>query len=244
MRSLKNGKRFIDDFEVILLDMGNTFMFEVDRFGENEDYYQTYRRVGGRNLRPLEVRAYITDVYNRMLNAARDPVRYDDYGDVGRFLKETGKVSDLPLSEIELIVQVFSRHECGRVPETHACALRQLRRTHPLGMVSNVWSPHPVFEDALKAAGILDLFKVRVWSSDGLSIKPSPRLFQKALDFFDVDPARVVYVGDNPMRDIVGARALGMGAVWIRNEMRPLTPEIPRPDLIIADLTELAGARK
>ena len=30
-------KRFIDKFEVILLDMGNTFMFGVDRFDKNDN---------------------------------------------------------------------------------------------------------------------------------------------------------------------------------------------------------------
>jgi hypothetical protein len=29
--------RFIDDFDVILLDMGNTFMFGCDRFGQSVD---------------------------------------------------------------------------------------------------------------------------------------------------------------------------------------------------------------
>lgn len=52
-------------------------------------------------------------------------------------------------------------------------------------------------------------------------------------------PERVVYVGDNPQRDIIGAKSLGMATVWIENKARPLTPEIPRPDLIITDLTQL-----
>ena len=42
------GKRFIDGFDIILLDMGSTFMFDVDRFSADEDFGATYRTVGGR----------------------------------------------------------------------------------------------------------------------------------------------------------------------------------------------------
>jgi FMN phosphatase YigB (HAD superfamily) len=230
--------RFIDNFDVILLDMGNTFMFDCDRFGENEDYQATYRQLGGRELRPEELRFHITGLFERMVRAGRDPGRYDDFGDIRRFLAETAS-SNLSSKEVELIVEVFARHEIGTVPETHSDALRQLSRSHPLGIVSNVWAPSSVFEAELERAGLLHLFAVRVWSSDTLSIKPSPRLFQKALRAFNVPPERVVYVGDNPQRDIIGAKALGMATVWIENKVRPLTPEIPRPDLIIAELTQL-----
>ena len=42
--------RFIDQFSVLLLDMNGTFMFGEDRFGEGEDFYRTYRALGGRRL--------------------------------------------------------------------------------------------------------------------------------------------------------------------------------------------------
>jgi FMN phosphatase YigB (HAD superfamily) len=233
------NNRFIDRFDAILLDMGNTFMFDVDRFGEDEDYYATYRDFGGRILSREEVRAPITEVLDRMLVAARDPARVDDFGEVSRFLRESSAAFELPPPEVELIVKVFARHELGTIPEGHIDALRRLRKTHPLGLVSNVWSPSHFCESALEKVGIRDLFSVRVWSSDYLSIKPSARLFQIALNAFPVDPARVVYVGDNPKRDIAGAKAMGMAAVWIKNDMRPLTPEIPMPDHVVSDLTRL-----
>ena len=234
--------RFIDEYQVLLLDMGNTFMFGGDRYGEAEDYHATYRELGGTVLSRNEVQTHIAEVFDRMLTAARDPSRVNDFGDVRRFLAESKRVVALPASEVNLLVDVFSQHEVGSIPQTHAEAIHQLRASHPIGIVSNVWSPSSVFESALDRVGIRDLFAVRVWSSDCLSIKPSPRLFQKALDAFRVDAARTLYVGDNPRRDIVGAKAMGMGVVWIENPTRPLTPEIPEPDLIISDLTQLAKA--
>lgn len=234
--------RFIDKFKAILLDMGNTFMFDVDRFGKDENYYETYCQLGGQHLSLENVHGIITSVFNQMLDAARDPLRYDDFGDVSRFLRNSVTTQELPDTEVELIVKVFSQHEVGKVPETHAEALHHLRSTHRLGIVSNIWSPSEVFEKELYKAGVRDLFDVCIWSSDYLSIKPSPLLFQKALDAFNVDSDNVLYVGDNPKRDVAGAKALGIAVAWIENEIRPLTPEVPKPDLIISDLTQLHAA--
>lgn len=36
--------RFIDQFDVVLLDVSHTFMFDVDRFSDAEDYGATYAR--------------------------------------------------------------------------------------------------------------------------------------------------------------------------------------------------------
>jgi FMN phosphatase YigB (HAD superfamily) len=234
--------RFIDNYEVILLDMGNTFMFGTGRFGEGEDYHATYSQLGGHHLSADEVDGVIASLYDRMHSAGSNPARYDDFGDVRRFLNEPGAFSKLPPSEIQLIVEVVSQHEVGSIPETHAEAIHLLSKTHPLGIVSNIWSPPDVFEKELSRSGIIDHFSARVWSSDYLSIKPSPILFKRALDIFGVNPARALYVGDNPLRDIAGAKAAGMAAVWIENKTKPFTSEIPEPDLVISDLTLLPFA--
>lgn len=234
--------RFIDKFEVILLDMGNTFMFGGDRFGDGEDYYATYRILGGKLLSPDEVNHIITGIFDSMLKAAHDPARYDDFGDVRRFLNESDISQELPLSEVNLLIDVFSWHEVGKIPETHVEAIHSLNKAHPLGIVSNIWSPPDAFEIELKKAGLKDLFTVCIWSSNCLSIKPSSRLFQEALNAFNIESSRALYVGDHPMRDIGGAKAVGMAAVWIENEIRPITQETPKPDLIISDLTQLPTA--
>jgi len=42
--------RFIDEFSAVLLDMNGTFMFGHDRLGPEEDYWETYRALGGSRL--------------------------------------------------------------------------------------------------------------------------------------------------------------------------------------------------
>jgi len=54
--------RFIDRFDVILLDMACTFMFDVDRFSATEDFAATYRQFGGNALGTEKVQQRISIV--------------------------------------------------------------------------------------------------------------------------------------------------------------------------------------
>lgn len=47
------------------------------------------------------------------------------------------------------------------------------------------------------------------------ALKPEPLLFHKVIEGTDLQPQQVVYVGDDPALDIVGARGAGMHAIWI-----------------------------
>ena len=44
------------------------------------------------------------------------------------------------------------------------------------------------------------------------ALKPDPLLFHKVIEGTDLKPQQVVYVGDDPALDVVGARAAGMHA--------------------------------
>ena len=71
--------RFIDRFQAIILDMGNTFMFDCDRFGPKEDFHGAYRKLGGRLLSSKALRLHIELLRSRMLADYRNPEYYDDY---------------------------------------------------------------------------------------------------------------------------------------------------------------------
>ena len=63
---------------------------------------------------------------------------------------------------------------------------------------------------------------VDAWISSGVhgKVKPSPTIFLAALELLGVEAAAAVMVGDSPLDDIDGARALGMGAYLIDREGR------------------------
>lgn len=234
--------RFIDNFRVILLDMGYTFMFECDRFGDDHDYFQTYTRLGGSRLNPAEVRSGINALFSRLVSDSRSPEYYDNFGLVADYLCTIPETAGLPDAERDVLEEVFAHHEVGAISETHANTLHNLKRTHPLGLISNVWSRSPIFEAALKRAGVFQLFDILIWSSAYGCIKPSRRLFEQAIAHFDVPAEQMVYVGDNPKRDVAGAKGAGMSAVWIRHAEQQLASTAPMPDLIVTDLDELLTA--
>ena len=51
----------------------------------------------------------------------------------------------------------------------------------------------------------------------------------------------MVYVGDDPVKDIDSANEVGLYTIWLKNERRP-GPAKTRPDVIIEDIRELPNA--
>lgn len=231
--------RFIDRFDVILLDMGCTFMFDVDRFSDADDFGATYRWVGGSTLGDGEVRRIISTLFDKMLSDSRNPKYYDRFPSVLNYLDSIPESKYLPENEIRLLEQIFAMHEIGTVPETHVKALHQLHKTHQLGIVSNIWSRSVLYLREFERTGTRDLFDVIIFSSDYGHIKPSPYLFAKAIGAFKVDHSKIVFVGDSMERDIVGAKVAGLSVVWIDSGTGKVENNIPNPDLVIHDLRDL-----
>jgi 2-haloacid dehalogenase len=68
--------------------------------------------------------------------------------------------------------------------------------------------------------------------------KPSPRVYQLALDRLRVPPQRIGFVSSNCW-DAVGARAFGFTAVWINRTGAPADRHGPAPDRTISTLADL-----
>jgi len=236
------SKRFIDNFEVILLDMGNTFMFECDRFDDAVSLYSAYTALGGTNLTDRELGDLIAALITRAMQLVNDPDYFDDFPrlmDVLCGLPATDGFGEDELSRLE---RIFALHERGTIPGEYSAVLHELRETHRLGLVSNIFSLSDLFHEALRGAGIRDLFDVIVFSSECGYIKPSAKLFERALSALESPPERIVHVGDTFKRDVVGAKSAGLSCVWIARG-RPFPSGFAcAPDLVINDLRELPGA--
>ncbi|NJE48002.1 TIGR02253 family HAD-type hydrolase [Thermococcus sp. 9N3] len=76
-------------------------------------------------------------------------------------------------------------------------------------------SDNDYIESHLKALGIYDLFDSITTSEEAGYFKPHPRPFQLALEKAGVKPEEALYVGDNPRKDCVGARNVGMLSVLL-----------------------------
>jgi HAD superfamily hydrolase (TIGR01509 family) len=71
--------------------------------------------------------------------------------------------------------------------------------------------------------------------------KPAPDLFHAALEHTGCRPEEVVYVGDDPFKDVDAAKSVGLHTIWCRNDARP-GPGETAPDQIIDQIRELPEA--
>jgi len=93
--------------------------------------------------------------------------------------------------------------------------------------------------------GLTRFFDFAVISATARRAKPDPELYRLALDRADVVADYAVHVGDSYVRDVLGARALGITPVLI-DRMRMLQPEIVDCPLVydLYELLDLLGIER
>jgi len=144
------------------------------------------------------------------------------------------------------LVQVYREHgpRISPFPEVPAL-LSGLHCRYRLGLLSDGFLG--VQQRKFKALGLASFFDA-VLFSDELGRehwKPKPKPFDEILLRLGVrEPDRAVYVADNPLKDFLGARQVGMYTIWFRwvgGEYTHLEPptEAHRAERLIRSLVEL-----
>lgn len=111
-----------------------------------------------------------------------------------------------------------------------------------LGMISNT-------SDDLHVQDLIDQHKFRTYfefiiTSAGFGIrKPDKRIFQAALDHFQVTPQAAVMVGDTLGTDVVGANEMGIFSIWITRHATHNNSEII-PRVSVNKLEEIPALLK
>jgi HAD superfamily hydrolase (TIGR01549 family) len=95
--------------------------------------------------------------------------------------------------------------------------LRSLLPRYRLGIVTNFAYPQAVYA-ILGKFSLEKIFDPIVISGEVGWIKPSPIIFQVALSKLRLSANQVVFVGDDPERDIRGAKNVGMKTVFLTRE--------------------------
>lgn len=132
--------------------------------------------------------------------------------------------------------------------------LKRLERKYKLAIVSNFAIPEAEMK-MLSESGLDKFFDAVIVSGAINKRKPSPIIFQRALNQLSANPSEAVFVGDTPYADIWGAKQTGMRTVLVhRNSAAIDTPQSDvwhpakepdvRPDKTITSLEELPGILK
>lgn len=98
-------------------------------------------------------------------------------------------------------------------------ALDVVRRLHELGVPIGILTNGPADIQRLKLEqlGAAECFTATVVSGEVGVGKPDPAVFQIVLGALGASPADTVMIGDSWNRDVEGAEALGMRAIWVSN---------------------------
>ena len=165
-----------------------------------------------------------------------------------RFVKRvlTGEMDAEPMADLyerglEIFRELYAAHASDRcelyagVPET----LQRLEaRELQLACVTN--KPQPFTSQLIAAMGLAAYFQLVVAGDTTARKKPDPMPLHYAADYFGLDPAHCLMVGDSS-NDVRAARAAGFAIVCVPygynhgNDIRD-----SNPDLVVDNLTELA----
>jgi HAD superfamily hydrolase (TIGR01549 family) len=145
------------------------------------------------------------------------------------------------LAEILTRTHMMAVRAATWAPQSRVDAAQQLARQYRLGLLSNFDDTQCGY-DVLSDTGIAKLFEAVVISAEVLLRKPDRRIFDHICGLLRLDPNEILFVGDTPRDDILGATQAGMRTAWISKGLSTIPEDIPQPDLIVKDLAELPRA--
>ena len=123
-----------------------------------------------------------------------------------------------PIEETELDAlfdeYLHAYREAWRIFPDSLETLHGLRsRGYRVGLLTNGTQAQQL--DKLQQTGIAEAFDV-ICTSERIGVqKPDPQAFRLLAAGLGVDPGECLFVGDNPLHDIGGARAVGMTALLV-----------------------------
>jgi putative hydrolase of the HAD superfamily len=232
------------DIEAIFLDHGNTLRVVV----KDEQFQAQARRqlvmLVGTEESPEAFCAWLDERYQVCKQRAKETMIEASEKDLWTrcMLPEWPPEKIAPLAG--RLTRLWRDRDGRRVPrpDTEQVIIELKKRGYHLGIIANTITVTEI-PDWLEEAGLAPYFETVVLSSVLGCRKPGPEIYLEAARRIGVDPARSVYVGDNPSRDILGTRLAGFAATILLMEPDTLKKEPAtggeKPELVIHELSEL-----
>ena len=122
-------------------------------------------------------------------------------------------------------------------PEVNGFLARLNERQVPWGIVTN--GPSQMQRHKCQALGLDQIAPFIIVSEEVGYAKPDPRIFGDALEATGLAGGeQVMFVGDNPVTDIDGARRFGMQTAWVRRG-RQFPADLHPPDRVVESVLEV-----
>jgi FMN phosphatase YigB (HAD superfamily) len=232
------------DIDVIFLDVGNTLRIVIeDKQFQAQARQDLMALVGAEG--PTDV--FFTKLYERWkayrewsfqnLTEASEKELWTHY-----------MLPDFPAERVApnhgVLTRLWRDKDGRRVPRSDVkeVVMELDRRGYILGIIANTITETEI-PDWLEHDQLTDYFKAVVLSSKIRYRKPGPEIYWEAAKRVGAEPCRCVYVGDNPIRDVVGTRKAGFGMVIILMDPETEAKQPPEgeniPDYIIHTCSDL-----
>jgi 2-haloacid dehalogenase len=212
---------------VIVFDVNETLL----DLGGLDEHFE--RLLGDRDAR----RAWFGQLLQSALVATVTGA-YSDFGTVGRAALDMTAarlgVELAPADREAVVGQMVRLPAHPDVPE----GLRRLREGG-LRLASLTNSTSAVAQAQLANAGIAEAFERILSADDVRRLKPAPEPYRMAAERLGVELGDVLLVAAHAW-DVAGALRAGCRAAFVARPGMVLDPLVPRPELVVADLGELA----
>ena len=142
---------------------------------------------------------------------ARRIVLTEDFDNLAGLVKRIKPNLTIDLSPYEKEIEQ-ERASALLYPETSSVLDELKRRNIQLGLISNLASP---YKQPFSGLGLNQCFDEVLFSCDLGLRKPDPRIYQKMIEQFKINPAQALMVGDRVHVDVDGPKSIGMNAVHL-----------------------------
>jgi HAD superfamily hydrolase (TIGR01509 family) len=230
--------------EAIFLDVGNTLMIVIKDEAFITQSKQQLAELTGTQLSPDAFFELLEDRYKVLRKRAKEELLEASEKEMWTqwMLPDYPAEKIAPLSG--KLTRLWRDSDGRRIPrpDVKETVLELSRRGYLLGIIANTITETEI-PDWLETDGLTEYFKTVVLSSKLGIRKPNPEIYWEAARRIGVEPAKCVYVGDNPVRDVEGTRQAGYGMMILFLEPATLAKEPPtgevKPDYSIHDMKDL-----
>ncbi len=148
-------------------------------------------------------------------------------------LARLGEAAGYGDSHVDAAFEVFyeARNDVTLFPGVRS-ALAKLRQRFVLVAVTNGNAD-------LERIGIRHLFDDVISASMAGAAKPARPIFDAAVKAGGASAGQTLHVGDDPLRDVHGARDAGLRSVWVNRNGAEWPDEYPTPDIEVQHIGEL-----